>query len=291
MITVLKVNKQGNRVVSYTCTDGTKSLDLSKEQLSQYITQKRVSNATQQVYKGTKIIRIKDTNKININKDSNKATCIKIEYLKENEKEYNKRVEIVINKLSINEIDKLKIMVQTFAGFLGSNIIKGKDNISNKVRKQKGIVVTQVYNGWDWSNRNHEYEYDLDKSEFIGHTRVDTCNYWGKQTIKIIISECNNKDNSIRIYKTDRYDKVEIHSNLVISYLLNNFGNTDLHCTRMINIRRDENKTLKVNELKQSLKNKIISSNYLQILGSNENVSFWASISSMADASESDLYC
>lgn len=45
MITVLKVNKQGNKILSYTCTDGKHNKDISKEQLIQYIDAKQVSNA------------------------------------------------------------------------------------------------------------------------------------------------------------------------------------------------------------------------------------------------------
>ena len=37
MITVLKVNKQGNRILGYTCTDGKNTKDISKEQLIQYM--------------------------------------------------------------------------------------------------------------------------------------------------------------------------------------------------------------------------------------------------------------
>lgn len=45
MITVLKINKQGNRILSYTCTDGRNNKDISKEQLIQYIDAKQVTNA------------------------------------------------------------------------------------------------------------------------------------------------------------------------------------------------------------------------------------------------------
>ena len=43
----------------YTCTDGAKSVVLTKEQLNECIKAKKVSNATSQVYKGTLIIRVK----------------------------------------------------------------------------------------------------------------------------------------------------------------------------------------------------------------------------------------
>lgn len=69
MIKVLSVNKQGNRIISYTCTDGSRTIDLTKGQLSNYISNKQVINATQQIYKGNTIIRIKsDTyNRLNSN--------------------------------------------------------------------------------------------------------------------------------------------------------------------------------------------------------------------------------
>ena len=60
MIDVLKVNKVGNRISSYSCSEDGKVFNLTKQQLSDYIDSKRVSNATKQVYKGTLIIRIND---------------------------------------------------------------------------------------------------------------------------------------------------------------------------------------------------------------------------------------
>lgn len=304
MIKVLNINKQGNRIVSYTCTDGSKTLNLTKEQLSQYILQKKVLNATQQIYKGTTIIRVKEVPqqmhnsktvatgvKKEINKNTNKSTYIKIEYLRARQEEYKKTVEILISNLSISDSDKLNIMLETFLGFLGTSNARGLNNINSKIRKQKGIIVTQEYNGWNWYDKDNKYEYDLDKSEFIGYEYVSTCDYKGTQIVKITIKECNSEHNSIKAYRTNKYDKIEIHSKLIRSYLLNNFGNIDLHYTRMINLRRDENGTLKVSKISPLLKDKIVSGDCLQILGSDENISFFTNISSMADASESDLYC
>lgn len=62
MITVLQVNKQGNRILSYTCTDGKTNKDISKEQLIQYIDAKQVTNAKKQIYKGQIIVRVKTNN-------------------------------------------------------------------------------------------------------------------------------------------------------------------------------------------------------------------------------------
>ncbi len=61
MIKVLSVNKEGNRVKSYTCTDGSSTAELSKEQLISHINNGNVSNARIQVYKGNTIIRIADS--------------------------------------------------------------------------------------------------------------------------------------------------------------------------------------------------------------------------------------
>lgn len=78
MIQVLKINKHGNRIVSYTCTDGSKTLDLTKEQLINFIDRKMVNNAKKQVYQGKTIIRVDDAAKFisnpvqnNIKEDSN----------------------------------------------------------------------------------------------------------------------------------------------------------------------------------------------------------------------------
>ena len=72
MITVLKINKQGNKIISYTCTDGNTTLDLIKEQLLEYIDKKQVSNAKIQMYQGKTIIRVKDVSSISV-KSSNKV--------------------------------------------------------------------------------------------------------------------------------------------------------------------------------------------------------------------------
>ena len=78
MIQVLKINKHGNRISSYTCTDGSKTLDLTKEQLINFIDRKMVNNAKKQVYQGKTIIRVDDAAKFisnqvqnNIKEDSN----------------------------------------------------------------------------------------------------------------------------------------------------------------------------------------------------------------------------
>ena len=58
MIRVISINKQGNKIISYTCTDGKRNSDLTKEQLIEYIKRKQVSNARLQIYKGSSIVRV-----------------------------------------------------------------------------------------------------------------------------------------------------------------------------------------------------------------------------------------
>ena len=62
MINIISINKQGNKIISYTCTNGSETKNLTKEQVSKLIDKKQVSNATKQVYKGNTIIRVKDAN-------------------------------------------------------------------------------------------------------------------------------------------------------------------------------------------------------------------------------------
>lgn len=61
MITILGVNKSGNKIIDYDCTDGSNTLKLTKDKLAELIQNKEVSNAKMQVYKGTVIIRVKDS--------------------------------------------------------------------------------------------------------------------------------------------------------------------------------------------------------------------------------------
>ena len=60
MIRVIRVNKAGNRIKSYACTDGKETVEVTKDKLSELIRNKEVCNATQQLYKGSIIIRIKE---------------------------------------------------------------------------------------------------------------------------------------------------------------------------------------------------------------------------------------
>lgn len=102
MIQVLNVNKQGNKVVSYTCTDGMQTLNISKQQLANYIEQHLVTNATKQLYNGSIIIRVKDANKINFEKMMAKSKLLN-DYT-----EINRQICVELVKIQINLIKALK---------------------------------------------------------------------------------------------------------------------------------------------------------------------------------------
>ena len=73
MVTVLKVNKLNNRIISYTCTDGNTTVDISKQELETYIKRKLATNATIQTYNGRTIIRVTDVLKANTNINTKKS--------------------------------------------------------------------------------------------------------------------------------------------------------------------------------------------------------------------------
>ena len=60
MIKVLSVNKVGNRIYNYTCTDGNSISQLTKEELALYIQNKMVINATKYISEGRLVIRVTD---------------------------------------------------------------------------------------------------------------------------------------------------------------------------------------------------------------------------------------
>lgn len=60
MFTVISVNKEGNRIVNYTCAINNSITILNKDELKTLIKQGRVSNARIQNYKGSEIIRVKE---------------------------------------------------------------------------------------------------------------------------------------------------------------------------------------------------------------------------------------
>ena len=64
MIKVLKINKEKNRVKSYTCMDGDKEFELSKDELVELIRDKQVSNATAYKFEGITSVRIVDKKKM-----------------------------------------------------------------------------------------------------------------------------------------------------------------------------------------------------------------------------------
>lgn len=57
-VRVLSINKVGNIVKSYTCTDGRNVKDFNKDQLIALIDNRLVTNARKQIYKGRIIIRV-----------------------------------------------------------------------------------------------------------------------------------------------------------------------------------------------------------------------------------------
>ena len=65
-IEVTQVNKQGNRILSYTCNDGKKTRDLTREQLAVAIDRKMVKNATKQIYQSKIIIRVSNEVPVNV---------------------------------------------------------------------------------------------------------------------------------------------------------------------------------------------------------------------------------
>lgn len=60
MVKIIKVNKVGNKIESYTCTDGRKVIQLSKNEVIKLIRKKQVVNARLQVYRGKEIIRVRE---------------------------------------------------------------------------------------------------------------------------------------------------------------------------------------------------------------------------------------
>ena len=60
MIKVIQVNKDGRLINSYTCTDGARTIELTKENLIPYIQHGQVVNAKLTWYNGKPIIRIKE---------------------------------------------------------------------------------------------------------------------------------------------------------------------------------------------------------------------------------------
>ncbi len=79
-IEVTQVNKQGNRIISYTCNDGKKTKDLTREQLAVAIDRKMVKNATKQIYQSKIIIRVSNEVPVNIipseNEEEEKITSL-----------------------------------------------------------------------------------------------------------------------------------------------------------------------------------------------------------------------
>ena len=62
MISVIQVNKQGRRIIDYICVEGKSKKHIIKDELYKLIKKGKVANAKAQIYKGTTIIRLKDSN-------------------------------------------------------------------------------------------------------------------------------------------------------------------------------------------------------------------------------------
>lgn len=58
MIKIISINKQGNKIIDYSCESDGAQISLTKEQLVEKINNKEVSNAHIQIYKGQTIIRV-----------------------------------------------------------------------------------------------------------------------------------------------------------------------------------------------------------------------------------------
>lgn len=110
MIKVTKINKQGNRIQSYTCTDGKQTLDLTKEQLISYIDKKMVSNAKKQTYQGKTIIRIndKEISYIEVPKQSNIKTADNLNQCKYTQNDKVQTVDKLSNTQLIKFIEEAK---------------------------------------------------------------------------------------------------------------------------------------------------------------------------------------
>ena len=71
MIRIISVNKVGNKIQGYTCTDGSRTENLTKEQIVQQIKNKNVENAKVQLYNGNYRITDKVTKEVLSSKKTN----------------------------------------------------------------------------------------------------------------------------------------------------------------------------------------------------------------------------
>lgn len=145
MIKVLKANKQGRNIVSYTCTDGNTKQQLTKEELAQLIESKQCTNATKYIQNGKLTIRINKEKsgrkkKNNINEQYNTI----VDQFQSNN--INNQ-----NQFQLNSIDNQ------------NQFQENSNNVKNKVSKHKNEYISSK-NSIDKQekfkiNALHKYEY------------------------------------------------------------------------------------------------------------------------------------
>lgn len=129
MIQVLKVNKQGNKIVSYTCTDGATVLDLTKEHLIKYINNKQVINAKVQMYQGKPIVRVTEAKSVSTNKI--KENTSKTNKVKQTDK--NELIEFILRAKKeghkIVRLGKIDVDTETFKIKKSNMVVKTPEEI------------------------------------------------------------------------------------------------------------------------------------------------------------------
>lgn len=152
MITVLKINKQGNKIISYTCTDGGQTLDLSKEQLCGYIDKKMVSNAKIQVYQGNIIVRVSDAAKDVQKAPTNNSTVTKpkksvytiLDYINEAKDSGVNELSLADIVVNTNNLAIKKVKNKQVAESqqdVSANVNKGSKSKSNNVASEPMVQI------------------------------------------------------------------------------------------------------------------------------------------------------
>ena len=142
MIKVIKINKVGNRISSYTCTDGNTTIDISKDQLIKYIDAKQAENATKQIYKGTIIIRVKEAD---TNTAGNASTVRVADNVNNNAKESRASKVLKVKPLVIDVgfIDKLYVINSTAHLKFKANLNGRAESVKYKA-KLIGLGVHEI---------------------------------------------------------------------------------------------------------------------------------------------------
>ena len=188
MITVLKVNKQGNKIISYTCTDGAQTLDLSKEQLCGYIDKKMISNARIQIYQGNIIVRvndaIKDVQTAPTNNNINSVYTI-LDYINE------------AKNSGISELSLADIVVNT-------NNLAIRKVKNNQVAKSQQNVSANVNKGLKSKSNTTEMEPLAQIGDWICENILP---YVEKNQTKLIIGHDSNSNYGRHCYYQIEIDK------------------------------------------------------------------------------------